>query len=358
MLLVVSYHFRIPGPGLRRLQGGWSGVDLFFALSGFLITGLLLEERESRGLVDLAGFYRRRWRRLGPALLAMVAVGEVVATFIRWPGQHSYGVGARLTDLASLASLGINWRIASGATVGPLFGAMWSLAVEEQFYLVWPLVIVAAYQRRGHARARTVLAVGAAVAVTLSALECVALYPGHPDQVRIYFATDTRAQGLLIGALAALVWRSGRRLSREASAALAAAGVAAIVYIAIGVDDTSPFRMDGAFTVLAASAASVMLHTMWEPGSLLARALAWRPLRYFGSRSYALYLWHAPVAAFLYGTGPTGSPRFGWGGYTGGLLLSLLLAEASWQLVEKRTNGAGRPARPAGGRRAVAPVPS
>jgi peptidoglycan/LPS O-acetylase OafA/YrhL len=175
------------------------------------------------------------------------------------------------------------------------------------------------------------------------------LYPSHLNQVRIYFGTDTRAQGLLVGAAAALLWSSGFRLSQVVSLGLAGLGALAICLVATQVRDANPFRVNGAFPLLAVSTALVLLNVVWEPGSLFARVLSWSPLRWAGRRSYAIYLWHAPIATFLYGTptGLSGATRFGWAGFVGGIALSLVLAELSWRWLESRFQGAGRPARAA-----------
>lgn len=337
ILLVLLYHFHWPGPALGHLVGGWGGVDIFFVLSGFLITDLLVRERERTGRLSFRSFYKRRWKRLGPALLVMVFAFEIIVTFLPWPGgTTSYPPLMRLRDLGTLFSLGINWWGIFGVPTPPFMGAMWSLAVEEQFYLIWPLVIVWAYRGRTTAAARRLMWIVAAGAAAVSAVECLALYPTHTNQVRIYFATDTRAQGLLIGALVALAWHTGRRLDVRSSRACAIAGLLIIAVVALRVADSNPFRVNGAFTVLAAATAAVVLHVLWEPTSAIARGLQWSPLRWVGRRSYALYLWHAPIATFLYAVpGSAASTRFGWPGYVGGIALSFVLAELSWRLVEQ-----------------------
>ncbi len=338
VLLVVFYHFHAPGPGLLHLRGGWAGVDVFFVLSGFLITGLLLREHDRTGRVSLGAFYRRRFWRLVPALLLLVLGWEVASTFLSWPGQTVvYTAGARARDLLMLSSMGLNWWWVAGAPVPPGFGALWSLAVEDQFYLLWaPVVALLCLVRARAQRTRLILMIAAGGAA-ISAVECFALYPTHHDQVRIYFATDTRAQGLLIGAVAAVLWEQHKVLPEHMSRVLAVAGAFAIALVGVFIDDASPWRVEGSFTLLALATLFVVRHVVNYEQSRFAHALSWRPLRWTGRRSYAIYLWHAPIATYMYSLpGSTSSSRFGWPAYFGGIALALVMAEVSWRLVERR----------------------
>lgn len=338
ILLVVFYHFHLPGNSLRHLQGGWAGVDVFFVLSGFLITTLLLQERFKTGGISWRGFYRRRWNRLGPALLAVVVAFEFVTLFARWPQQPEYGLFHRVVDLRTVFSLGANWWVIARTPCHPFLSTIWSLGIEEQFYLVWPVVILCVCRGRTPEAARRILLAVATAGTLLSATDARVLHQLGFGKTRIYFGTDTRSQGLFIGAAAAVIWLEGHRPRAWLSSALGLTGGLTIGAVAVVAGDTSGFQVGGAFTLLAASAGFVLLHVVWQPSDVLARLLSARVLRWVGRRSYALYLWHAGIATYLYSSGTRSDSRFGWAGYFGGIALALLLAELSWRLIES-----GRP---------------
>jgi peptidoglycan/LPS O-acetylase OafA/YrhL len=199
--LVVAYHL---APGV--VPGGFLGVDVFFVLSGFLITSLLLDEARARAAVDLGRFYLRRVRRLGPALLLLLALMAAYAA--RWATQGELG---RLRE-HSLWTLGYlaNWRfIADGTTYTDVVAGQsplrhtWSLAIEEQFYVVFPVLLLAigAATQWQWARLRRALAVVAATGAVASAIWMAAVWGDGTDPSRGYFGTDTRAQELLVGVL-------------------------------------------------------------------------------------------------------------------------------------------------------------
>ncbi len=336
-----------------HLTGGWLGVDLFFALSGYLITALLLVDhaRSDERRIDLRRFWSGRVRRLGPALIiTLVGVGVYAAT-IAAPTDRG---AIRSDGLATLFEVA-NWRtIAVGgdywATTlapSPLRHA-WSLAIEEQLYVVWPLVIVAvlAWRRRPAA----VLAV-ALVGAFASAALLVGLHAVGVSRARLYYGTDTRASTLLLGAaVAALRVHLGRerwaatRVHRQ-RLGLAAAGLA-VAWVALDGSGSLPYQ--GALPLAGVAAAAVVaaVADRHHPGPL-GRILAVRPLRELGLVSYGVYLYHWPLYLVLT---PGRVGLDGWALTAVRIAVSLALAWGSFHLVERplRTGGpVGRPARAA-----------
>jgi peptidoglycan/LPS O-acetylase OafA/YrhL len=300
---VMVYHLGVPW-----LPGGFLGVDLFFVLSGFLITTLLVTEFTTRGTVDLARFWTRRARRLLPAsLLVVVAVmmfGAIALPAYRLDGLRQDGVWTLL--------YGANWRfVLSGQSYfeefvppSPLRHA-WSLAIEEQFYLLWPLLVLALL-RVGRRRGRTLvpLAVVAALAAVLSAVLMAVLFVAH-DPSRSYYGTDTRAHQLLVGALVA-VGLCGRWAAPLARGLAALAPFAALAVLAgfLWVTDVWPGYYRGAGFAFGLAAAILVAGVQRAPRSALARLAAAGPLPWIGGISYGLYLWHWPVYRAVDEVGP------------------------------------------------------
>ncbi len=317
--LVMATHF-----GLHATQGQ-IGVDVFFVLSGFLITSLLLRERDRTNRVSLMSFWRRRAFRLFPALGCAIALALAVSLATTPALRHSTVAGLPYV----LGYVG-NWGMVFGPPhAGGLLAQTWSLAVEEQFYLIWPLVGVAWLCRTANRR-RAAQIVGA-FAVADALYFRIALNRWGP--ARDIFGTDTHAFGLLAGsALALWVCRADRTTACEgrSKGSLRAAGAVAamlIVYLAcFGQVD---------LTVLPATAAAVVLiaSLVLVPTGRLVGVFAWRPMRWIGRRSYGIYLYHYPLAvAFVAGRHLQGFHYLGV--VTACIGASILLAAVSFRWVE------------------------
>jgi peptidoglycan/LPS O-acetylase OafA/YrhL len=331
--LVVLFHL-----GAGVLPGGYIGVDIFFPISGFLITLLLLRERLASGGVDVLQFWQRRARRLLPALAVVLLVCSAVAFVIG--GDVLVGIGRQVLGASTFS---YNWlAIAQGAsyldaTTPELFRNLWSLAVEEQFYLVWPVLVILLWVVPSRwFRLGFVLTVAVASAVLMGAL-----FAGG-DTTRVYYGTDTHSFGLALGAALAIarqdwpgfaVARSrGDRALGGLIGLLAIGGLVALAFT-LRADGASAYR--GGLALVAALSV-VAIATATVPGGLLGRALDLQPLKWIGQRSYGIYLWHWPVFVLVAGAAPVGDPTPEAPWIVGGvaLAITLLASTLSYAFVE------------------------
>ncbi|WP_185972984.1 acyltransferase family protein [Aeromicrobium piscarium] len=294
VLLVLGYH-----ADPDRFPGGFVGVDVFFVLSGFLITALILREMNEHGRVALRRFWARRIRRLAPALLVMVAVTSSITLAVgndTGAGLRSQVIGA-LTWTSNWIQIHEGWSYAD-ASVPPLLNHLWSLGIEEQFYLLWPVLILGLLTVARRAVAQRVVAVLALVSVGL-----MAFWYLTADPTRAYMGLDSHAFGLLLGATVALgtaphLLRDGFAAAAEKVryTALGAVGLVAIVVYALVVEwDSQVTFLGGLALVNLATVGLVLAAANPTP---IARFLGWSPLRWVGERSYGIYLWHWPLIVF------------------------------------------------------------
>jgi peptidoglycan/LPS O-acetylase OafA/YrhL len=277
ILVVVAFHL-----GLPVAEGGPVGVTLFFVLSGYLITRLLCSEFDATGMIDLPRFAIRRARRLLPALIFAVVVTSLIAA---GAGHHS----ASRDGLVTLTYVAI-WARAAGDGMG-LWNHAWSLSIEEQFYLVWPVVFVVLSMRIRMTSDATVV-----ILLVLAAVSAVlrGVLTNAGLDARAYFGTDTRAEALLLGC--ALGLALARRPSSPVPAWLGPVGLAAVLFLAVV--PTRSFLWPGAlYSVTAVASCALLVGLERSRGRTL--GLASRPLVWLGERSYSLYLWHVPVILLI-----------------------------------------------------------
>ena len=341
VLAVISYH-----DNYSWARGGFLGVDAFFVLSGFLITTLLVLEYQRASSIALLAFWGRRLRRLLPALLLVLAAVAIYA----WVDVSSFELARVRGDALSSLFYFTNWRfIAEGTSYFDFFSSpspvhhLWSLAIEEQFYLVWPLVVFACL-RLAHGRQRllvAVTAIGAVISIVIMAL----LYDST-DPSRAYFGTDSRSHTIFIGALLAL-WLIAKppvgATARRVVQVVGVIGAIGVAFALFRMSDTDSWYYHGGSAVYAVAVAAVIATVVQPDRSVLRWGLGLAPMIWIGRISYGLYLWHWPVNVVLI------EARVGFGGTQLNVLRLVVtfgIATASYYLLEMPIRRGALRARP------------
>ena len=326
ILFVVAFH-----AGVWWMAGGFVGVDVFFVLSGYLITGLLARELATSGDVDLTAFYARRAQRLLPALIVVLLATLAIALFFYAPiDQRPIASDARAVALhygnVLFAQNAVNYHASSENP----FLHTWSLAVEEQFYIVWPLLFLGVArlwtgdqdEASTNKRLIAVMAVAGAVSFVAS------LWITGTSQPWAFFGMPTRVWEFAIGGVAAVAMPN-RELSHRTGGLLQGAGLGVILFSALAYSEVTPYPgIAAALPVLGTAA--LLVAGPWAPGSLVTRVLSNGVLRWFGRLSYSWYLWHWP----LVGLGAVLDWNIGTAGRLGWSLLALALAVLTYRFVE------------------------
>jgi peptidoglycan/LPS O-acetylase OafA/YrhL len=338
VLAVILFHL-----GVDWAPGGMLGVGVFFTLSGYLISDILLKQLNDRGRIKLTAFWLARARRLLPALFVMLAIVVAWVTIFgpAQPDQFRRGVVAAVFYVNNWEQIFADVSyFARFEAEGPL-DHLWSLSVEEQFYIVWPFLLLLGVklvrERPLPSGVRPRLALLTLAGALASSILMAALYQPSLDPSRIYFGTDTRAGGLLFGAALAMVWPSrklSRRIARQARNTLDAMGGVGLLIIALMIwrtGELSAFNYRGGFVILSLATVMVLM-PLTHPACRLGTWLGVRPLRWVGVRSYGIYLWQTPIIVL---TSPQGI-------HDDNLARSLLqvaaifaIAALSWRFVEE-----------------------
>ncbi len=307
VLAVIIYHADV-----SLLVGGFLGVDVFFVLSGFLITSLLIDELTQTNSVDRARFYMRRIRRLMPALFLVLFFSVLVSgLFVLDAAYHVR------RDLPWAITFVLNWSYLFfeqsyfvNISRPPLLQHLWSLSVEEQFYVIWPILLIGLYKVKiGNLTPRVkIFFVSASLAIASTAwmihLSVANGFPIPNDPSRVYFGTDTHAMGLLVGCAAAALWRYEKlneRLTPDRVAVLNSLGLISLgglAYFFLFVSELNEFLYRGGFLVISILTATLVLITA-HPGLKFGAFLGNPVLKWFGDRSYGIYLWHWPIFVLM-----------------------------------------------------------
>jgi len=321
--------------GFGWAAGGVISVNVFFVLSGFLITMLLMKEWTQSGTIRLRAFWARRARRLLPALFVLLGAIALWAVFVTSSVSPSSIRGDALSTLLYVN----NWhQILSGRSyfaqvsgASPLLHT-WTLAIEEQFYLIWPIVVIAVLKWW---RSPRVLLVVAVLGVVASVAEMAFLFHPAVDPSRLYYGTDTRAQDIMTGAALGILLfkrpRASTDRSRVACSSLAVLGMVVFVAEWMRINHSTDLTYRGGFLLADLMVATVILGVTMAPTGIPARILAFGPLAYVGRISYGLYLWHWPIFLLL-SHARTGLD--GWALFALRLVVTFAAALASWYLVE------------------------
>ena len=342
VVLVLLFH-----NGFTWMRGGFLGVSVFFTLSGFLITSLLLTERSNTGGISLGTFWRRRFRRLLPASLVAMVLVIAFSLLAADPTQRAEVGGDMLASLAYVANW---WFLATEQTYAALFTApspllhFWSLAIEEQFYVVLPLAAWLAFGRRATSNGVRLFGIGVAVTLVATAAIPFVFSPGNDW---LYFATPARLPELLTGVgLALLLPHARSRVVSERAVVIptlaGAATLTAIVWLSATSGTGSPWLYQGGFAVFSLVTVALII-TVHNPGALTTRLLGLPPLRRLGIISYGVYLYHWPLFLWI-NQQRTGLD--GWTLFAARMVVVLAMAELSYRFIESPIRHTGRLALP------------
>jgi peptidoglycan/LPS O-acetylase OafA/YrhL len=332
VIAVLLYHADMPW-----LNGGFLGVEVFFVISGYLITLLLTGEHERTSTISLRSFWTRRARRLLAALYTLLAtVSVIVLVFYREDANDLAGqVWAALTYVTNWFLIISQQSYFALVERPPVFQHLWSLAIEEQFYLVWPLILLGLL-RLFKGRQLPIAAVATAGAIA-SLLWMAYLFEPAVDPSRVYYGTDTRASGLLLGAALALVWKPGRRFRRDAGAKDLALDLAGLVGLGIILGsffqfhDSDTLLYRGGFAFLSLATCAAIAATV-HGATMIGRVLGLPFMVWVGKRSYSLYLWHWPI--FVYTRPEIDTPLAVYPSLVLRFALTVGAAELSYRFIE------------------------
>ena len=333
VIMVLAYHLK-----LALFKSGFLGVTVFFVLSGYLITGILISEVEEEGTIDLKNFWLRRIRRLVPAVMSMavviIFVSAVVNRVIFTKGCKDF--------LASVLGFNNWWQIFNkvsyfeAAGVPSPFTHCWSLAIETQFYLIYPLILLGIYKlakSRGEGQAkRGLLFAGVTLLLALiSVILMIVLFDPQQDASRVYYGTDTRAFSLLFGALLAILWdyrMVPRRLSASVNMVLGSVSFAVLLVMTIAINGSSNFWYRGG-QFIGTILTVLVIYTVSGRKTWLIRFLSNPVLKWIGDRSYSIYLWHYPIILLI-----SKGIKASWWITLIEIVLSVVLAELSYRFIE------------------------
>jgi peptidoglycan/LPS O-acetylase OafA/YrhL len=317
------------------MHGGGVGVDVFFGISGFLITYLLIKEIGRFGRLDLKKFWLRRLLRLMPALIVLILCVDVFALVVNHVKPNEYLMQS-IEATPSVLLYFSNWMIVgTDSSYLGWFGPLWSLSVEEQFYLAWPLIVVLAFRSKKPLLLLTVLAI--VISVGSVATRFITFDGSNLFRT---FGTDFRVDMLLAGALLAIVMHAGHeRIVGAVSKVLVAPGIVYLVVVALIVPEFSAGGTETATRVyytfglpfVALSTVAILGFLITNQSSMLVRALSWKPLAYTGKISYGMYLWHYPIVLGLSSFLPLDETVI----FVLCLALTYAAATFSWKFVEQ-----------------------
>ena len=333
VIMVLAYHLK-----LALFKSGFLGVTVFFVLSGYLITGILISEVEEEGTIDLKNFWLRRIRRLVPAVMSMAVVIIFVSTVVN---RVIFTKGCK-DFLASVLGFNNWWQIFNkvsyfeAAGVPSPFTHCWSLAIETQFYLIYPLILLGIYKlvksrEEGRAKRGLLFAGVTLLLALISVILMIVLFDPQQDASRVYYGTDTRAFSLLFGALLAILWEYRmvpRRFSASVNMVLGSVSFAVLLVMTIAINGSSNFWYRGGQfvgTILTV----LVIYTVLGRKTWLSRFLSNPVLKWIGDRSYSIYLWHYPIILLI-----SKGIKASWWITLIEIVLSVVLAELSYRFIE------------------------